>query len=85
MSQEFAPKAPAVVPTESMVRPHVVLEGKFEMYQDIARKRYNEAVRIAENIDDRVQSSIPYNKNAVLAAVLTAISCARAGQISQSL
>jgi len=83
MSQEFAPKAPTVVGTESRVKsPDVKLEGSILVYHDLAKKRYMEAIHIAEKIDDRLQTSIPFNKNAIHAASLLAFASLRGAQIS---
>jgi len=82
MSHVFAPVTEA---TENRSQ-CVVLKGVFKTMSDIAEKRYNEAMNIAERIDEKIEAetatAIPFNKNAVLAASLLAFACVRASQVS---
>lgn len=81
MSHEFM--APEIVGTESRTKlVNIELGETLSIYQDIAKKRYAEALSIAENIDDRMQTSIPLNRNAVQAASLLMFACVRGAQIS---
>lgn len=81
MSHEFV--APNVIGTESNTKScRVQLEGTFRAYQEIANKRYDEALEIAENIDTRMETSHSFNRNAVYAASLLAVACLRGAQVS---
>lgn len=81
MSHEFL--APETVGTESRTKLGSIHLGEtLSMYEGIAKKRYEEAIRIAENIDDRMQTSIPMNRNAVYAASLLMVACVRGAQVS---
>lgn len=84
LSQEFSPKAPKAVPTESRGKTtdDIKISGSYLRYQSIARERYEKAITIAEKIDDTIQTSIPFNKNAVHAASLLMLAAVRGAQIS---
>lgn len=83
MSHEFSPKAPEVIGTESRVKsPAVELEGVLRKYGTIAKERYNSAMSIAEGIDDGAQTEIPFNRNAIYAAMMLASASLRAAEIS---
>lgn len=83
MSHEFAPQAPAVIGTESRTKsPDVCLDGTLAKYQDIAKKRYEDALSIAERIDDKMETSIPFNKNAVQAARMLTLASLRGAEIA---
>lgn len=81
MSHEF--KAPEIIATESITKPcNVKLRETLSLYQDKAKKRYGQALSIAENIDDRIQTSVPFNRNALSAASLLMLACVRGAEIS---
>ncbi len=83
MSHEFAPQAPAVIGTESRTKsPDVKLEGSILVYHELAKKRYIEALHIAEKIDDRMETSVPFNRNAVHAAMMLAFASLRGAEIA---
>lgn len=83
MSHEFSPHAPEIVGTESRVKNStIVLSESLLAYQKIAKNRYAQALEIAENIDDKIETSIPFNKNAVYAASLLMLACVRGAQVA---
>lgn len=58
------------------------LEGKFLNYKNISDEIYTKASTIAENIDTREATVIPFRRNAICLASLLAIACIRGAQIS---
>ena len=82
--QEFSPTAPKAIPTESRGKTinDIKVSGSYLRYETIARDRYQKAIAIAEKIDDTIQTSIPFNKNAVHAASLLMLAAVRGAQIS---
>lgn len=81
---EFTPKAPKAIPTENRGKSidDIKLSGAILRYQSIAKERYEKAIAIAEKIDDSIQTSVPFNKNAVQAASLLMLAAVRGAQIS---
>lgn len=81
MSYEFkAPEVPGIESRTKLV--NVTLRETLSSYQEVAKRRYQEAISIAENIDDNMQTSRPFNRNAVEAASLLMCACVRGAQIS---
>lgn len=85
MSHEFAPQTQT--PAEDMTIKKIIaldvnLEGDFRVKHDIATSIYEKAIPLAENIDDREETSVPFRSNAIVAAALLASACVRGAQIS---
>lgn len=85
MSQEFSPRIQQT-PTEavdtSIVKGLLKLEGKFLQKHTLATQEYDRALQVAEDIDDREETSVPYRRNAVYAASLLTIASLRGAQIA---
>ncbi|MBP6948571.1 MAG: hypothetical protein KBC41_00850 [Candidatus Pacebacteria bacterium] len=83
MSQEFSPTQIATENVDAnTVRSLFKLEGQFLHKHTLATQEYNKALSIAENIDDREETSVPYRRNAVYAASLLTIASLRGAQIA---
>ena len=85
MSSEFTPQAPRVVAAEDMNdsglnKINRALEGKLLSRKQSADEVYGTAINIAEDVDTREGTSIPFRKNAVAAACLLTIACIRGAQ-----
>lgn len=77
MSPEFAPQAPEISRSESL---DIKLEDSIRVYHELAKKRYTEALHIAEKIDDRMETSVPFNRNAVQAAMMLTFASLRGAE-----
>lgn len=86
MSHEFSPIAPKRIGTEvGEFKVKVLdakLEGSLRMYHELAKQRYIEALHLAEEIDDKAETAIPFNKNAIHASMLLAFASLRGAEIS---
>ncbi len=86
MSQEFSPQAPKRIGTEvgefKVKALDAKLEGPLRRYHELAKQRYEEAIKLAENIDDKAETSIPFNRNAVHAAMMTTFASLRGAELS---
>lgn len=86
MNHEFSPTAPQRIGTEVGVNKISALDAKLEgsllVYRELAKQRYIEAIALAEEIDDREQTSIPFNRNAVHIAMLTTYASLRGAKIA---
>ena len=90
MSPEFMPQAPTItaedmsgkkidkINTSIEANP----EGRLMVYKSIADEVYAKALTIADGIDDREETNVPYRRNAVYVASLLAAACIRGSQIS---
>ena len=90
MSPEFMPQAPTItaedmsgkkidkINTSIEANP----EGRLMVYKSIADEVYAKALSIADGIDDREETNVPYRRNAVYVASLLAVACIRGSQIS---
>lgn len=90
MSPEFAPQAPTFIAEDMSGKKIDTIdaniesnpEGRLMVYKNIAEEVYANALKVADGIDDREETNIPYRRNAVYVASLLAAACIRGSQIS---
>lgn len=90
MSPEFMPQAPtfdAETLTDTKVQKidsylTKNFESKLMVYKSIADDVYANALKVADAIDDREETNIPYRRNAVYLASLLSTVCIRGKEIS---
>ena len=83
MVQEFTPKL-TKTGTENLPKGSspVDLHGDQRVRADLANRRYEEALMIAEDIDNKNETVIPWNQFAVRAAQLTAFAAIRGAEVA---
>lgn len=90
MSSEFSPKPQSYVAEDMNVKKISEIEkninanpgGRLMVYKSIADEVYANALNVADSIDDREETNVPYRRNAVYLASLLSTVCIRGKEIS---
>jgi hypothetical protein len=87
MSQEFAKFTAPQMAAENVSKKDIAsinerLDGKLYVYKTIADEVYAKALAVAESIDEREETLVPFRRNAVYLASLLTTACRRGAQIA---